>query len=206
MRKEGAHEGLNDAPVLRVHPPPTARMLDLLDKWTEGNNTAFSHIVELCENSPDAMLVCDSYFELRQGINPPVLCEAKQLMENLMIRFQGQTQERLEGYMSEYAQIMVKYSETPTVMIDRLSFLILKLTQLKQPPTAASKVEKLKSAVKLQRLKGLVGHIAMQPTAATFDDLCTSVKQWDKAFDGLDVQTPSVNHIGFRCVLPVVYL
>jgi hypothetical protein len=46
MRKKGAHEGLNEAPVLRKNPAPTARMLQEHYRWTKGNNIAFSHIVE----------------------------------------------------------------------------------------------------------------------------------------------------------------
>jgi hypothetical protein len=138
MKKGGAHKGFQAGPVLRINPVPTLEMKKERARWEGHNDTAFSLTVDACELSPDATLVCDSYFETTHGavapadaeddwMAPPVL--ASELMNLLMTRFEGHTQERLAGYLSEYTSLQVKDNETPTVMIDRMHFLILKLTQ-----------------------------------------------------------------------------
>jgi hypothetical protein len=204
MRMKRAHLGLEAAPHLPANHPTAAQRL-AHEAWYGRNDMAFSLIVGACAGSAEATLVCDSYYEATEEAvrpdnalpdweKPPTL--ARELMTRLMFRFEGHTQERLAGYLSDYSSMVVKDNETATVMIDRLQFLILKLTQLGQEPTQESRKEKLKAAIKVKRLKELVGHIAMQPDLASYDDLCAAVKKWDKAFENLEVQTPSVNSLG----------
>jgi hypothetical protein len=65
--------------------------------------------------------------------------------------------------------------------IDKLKLLIQKLSQYGQPPTEASKVEKLESSLKLKKFEIVSVHISLQPPNTTFIALCEMCKNYDKA-------------------------
>ena len=66
--------------------------------------------------------------------------------------------------------------------IDRLNGLIQKLTQLGQPPSAESKLAKLKESLEIPTLKELWVNISLKGDL-TYDDICTTCKRYDKAMD-----------------------
>jgi hypothetical protein len=72
--------------------------------------------------------------------------------------------------------------------------LIQKLTQFGQPPTEESKIEKLKSSVKLKKFEILSVQLSIQPVNATFTELCALCKNNNKAM--FKEPSHSVNSVG----------
>jgi hypothetical protein len=72
----------------------------------------------------------------------------------------------------QYALFVAVYGEKVEAAVDRLDCIIQRLTTLGQPPTAESKVKRLKAGLKIPSLKLLVFNIAMMPDNALYIDLC----------------------------------
>jgi hypothetical protein len=198
MRKDRAHTGGHAMPVLQpggaqTLPARTLAVRHELKDWWKAQDSFYSWIMVACEDDPDALIVANTYHNLRADAVPAEQPLATELMTALRLRFLGDTQVRLEEVQGEYSTFSRESDTKVTVTVDRLKMIIQKLTQLNHAPTPASMIEKLKSTVKVKSLETLSVILAMKSANTTFEEYCDACKSYDRAI--LEIPNHSVNMV-----------
>jgi hypothetical protein len=185
MKKKGAHNGLLPQPIQILNAPANAftirfgRYITARDnKWQEQQDSAHSYIIDSLAECPEALTIVEAYRESKAKAAPPQPVSAIELMAALQLRFVGDNQALVEEAQGNYNSFTCPQScDNVMVKIDKLKLLIQKLTQFGQPPTEESKIEKLKSSVKLKKFEISSVHLSIQPANATFTELCALCKK-----------------------------
>jgi hypothetical protein len=99
-------------------------------------------------------------------------------------RFVGKAQSAIEKSKAEYAAFIAVNGEKVEASVDRLDCIMQRLTTLGQPPTAESKIERLKAGLIFFSLKLLVFNIAMLNDNTSYVDQCKQCRKYDDAAAG----------------------
>ena len=149
--------------------------------WDERNESVYGTIMILAKNAGAEVREAVMNHHRQTGAGANVDRVAKILLDFLVARLEEKTQSAIEKSTAEYIAFIVKSGEKVEASIDRLDCIIQRLEALGQPPSPASKVERLKAGLKIPSLKFLVFNIAMLPSTTTYAELCEHCRKYDDA-------------------------
>jgi hypothetical protein len=187
MRKSQADEGLLAKPVLAAGGLNTltdrqdALAAELIP-WKKAKAIAYSYAMQAVEGHPEALLVARSYHASKAEATPRLEVAPYELLAALETRFLGITQTRLEKVQGLYNSFAITSQSDVSAGLDQLNAFIQTLAQMGQPPTEASKCEKLKTSIRGQaRFKQLAINLAMFPVTTTYDQFGEACRRYDEA-------------------------
>jgi hypothetical protein len=184
MTRKRLHLGLKARPVdLAANASADNKQVRKTEQslWDERNESVYGTIMILAKNAGSEVREAVMNHHRQTGAGANVDRVAKILLDFLVARFEGKTQSAIEKSTAEYISFMVTSGEKVEASIDRLDCIIQRLEALGQPPSAASKVERLKAGLKITSLKFLVFNIAMLPANTTYAELCEHCRKYDDA-------------------------
>jgi hypothetical protein len=184
MTRKRLHLGLKDRPLdLAGNAAAGDKKIRIEEQhtWDERNDSVYGTIMTLAKAAGAEVREAAMNHHRQVGAGANVDRVAKTLLSFLVARFEGKTQSAIEKSTAEYIAFIVKAGEKVEASIDRLDCIIQRLEALGQPPSEASKVERLKAGLKIPSLKFLVFNIAMLPSNTTYVQLCEHCRKYDDA-------------------------
>jgi hypothetical protein len=177
MAHKRSHLGLRSAPVQAGQ--AAAAHQKALENWKERNDTCVSSIYLACAGNTDALEIADQYLlekEILDEDDADKDPEAKELLKRLHDKFKLDEIDELIKVQGYFTDFVLASGEKVCSGVDRLNGIVQKLTNLGQPPTAETKLTKLKKAIHIPSLRDLWLNIAMveQPDYATISKKCKS--------------------------------
>jgi hypothetical protein len=177
MSHKRAHLGLRSAPVQAGN--AAAAHQKALENWKERNDICVSSIYLSCAGNTDALEIADQYLlekEILDDDDADKEPEAKELLKRLHDKFKLDEIDELIKVQGFFTDFVLASGEKVCSGVDRLNGIVQKLTNLGQPPTAETKLTKLKKAIHIPSLRDLWLNIAMveQPDYATISKKCKS--------------------------------